>query len=649
MTMKRFWKTGVLALALGHGVAAQAQLSDAERAAVIARLPADDGSDMADATRGKLAEIPGGLIRTADGKTVWDAGAFAFLDAETAPASVHPSLWRQARLNRIHGLFEIVPGKVWQVRGYDIAVMTIISGKTGWIVIDPLLTEEAAAAAMALAQSKIGKRPVSAVLFTHSHADHFGGVGGIISADEVRQRKVPIVAPHGFAEEAVSENVLAGNAMTRRSSYMFGTALAPGAQGRVDNGLGTGLSIGTTGYLAPNMLIGPEGGMKTIDGVRFDFMDAAGTEAPAEFLFYLPDFKVLHTTEVSVKTLHNILTLRGAQVRDALRWSKIIDAALVKWGGEAQVQIASHNWPTWGQGRVAGYLESQRDAYRYVHDRTLGRANAGLTLHEVADGIAEPAAQQQSYAARGYYGTVNHNMKATYQRYYGWWDGVPANFNPMPPVAAAKGYVELAGGADALLAAGKKAQGAGNHRWAAELLNHLVFAEPANAAAKAALADSYEALGFAAESGIWRNYYLSGAATLRGTELPRRGASTQSRSFISAIPTAEFFDALATRFAAERSGNMRARINFILPDTKETLGIMVNGDVEIPRYGATLPDANATVTLNRRDFDAIVLGETDFPKLMQSGAMTIEGDSGLFLRWLMLHPPFDPAFAVVTP
>ena len=647
--MKRVLKAGAMGIALISGAAAQAQLSDAERAAVLARLPADDGSDMTDATRGKIAEIPGGVIKTADGKTVWDASAFDFLKAETAPATVHPSLWRQARLNHIHGLFEIVPGKVWQLRGYDIAVMTIISGKTGWIVVDPLLTEEAAAAAMQLAESKIGKRPISAVLFSHSHADHFGGVGGILSPDDAKKRKVPIVAPHGFAEEAVSENVLAGNAMTRRSSYMFGTALAPGAQGRVDNGLGTGLSIGTTGYMAPTMLIGPEGGLKVIDGVRFDFMDAAGTEAPAEFLFYLPDFKVLHTTEVAVKTLHNILTLRGAQVRDALRWSKIIDKALVKWGNEAEVQIASHNWPTWGQARVAKYLENQRDAYRYVHDRTLGRANAGMTLHEVADGIAEPSAQQQAYAARGYYGTINHNMKATYQRYYGWWDGVPANFNPLPPVAAGKGYVELAGGADKLLEAGRKAQAAGNHRWAAELLNHLVFAEPNNAAAKAALADSYEALGFAAESGIWRNYYLAGAATLRRTELPRKGSSTQSRSFISAIPTAEFFDALATRFAAERAGNMRARINFILPDTKETLGIMVNGDVEVPRYGATLADANATVTLNRKDFDAIVIGETDFPTLMKSGAMKIEGDSGLFLRWLMLHPPFDPAFAVVTP
>lgn len=647
--MKRTWKTGVMALALCAPVTAHAQLSDTERAAVLARLPTDDGSDMDFATRGKLAEIPGGLIRTSEGHTVWDAGAFAFLDAETAPASVHPSLWRHARLNRIHGLFEIVPGKVWQLRGYDLAVMTIISGKTGWIVIDPLLTEEAAAAAMQLAESRIGTRPISAVLFSHSHADHFGGVGGIVSAQEVARRKIPVIAPHGFAQEAVSENVLAGNAMTRRSAYMFGTTLAPGPTGRVDNGLGTGLSTGTIGYLAPNRLIGPEGGVEMIDGVRFDFMDAAGTEAPAEFLFYLPDFKLLHTTEVAVKTLHNILTLRGAQVRDALRWSKTIDAALVKWGDDAQIQIASHNWPTWGQDRIKTYLESQRDTYRYIHDRTLGRANAGLTLHELADAITDPAAQSSSFAARGYYGTVNHNMKATYQRYYGWWDGVPARLNPLPPVAAAKGYVELAGGAAALLAAGKKAQVAGDHRWAAELLNHLVFADGNDPAARAALAESYEALGFAAESGIWRNYYLSGAATLRGTELPRLAASTQGRSFISAIPTPEFFDALATRFAAERAGNMRARINFILPDTAETLGILVNGDVEIPRYGATLADADATVTLNRADFDAIVLGETDFPRLMQSGAMTITGDKALFVRWLILHPPFDPAFAVVTP
>uniref|UniRef100_UPI003593C0CD alkyl sulfatase dimerization domain-containing protein n=1 Tax=Blastomonas sp. TaxID=1909299 RepID=UPI003593C0CD len=334
--------------------------------------------------------------------------------------------------------------------------------------------------------------------------------------------------------------------------------------------------------------------------------------------------------------------------RDALRWSKIIDAALVKWGDKTEVQIASHNWPTWGQTRVAAYLESQRNAYRYVHDRTLGRANAGLTLHEVADGIAEPLAQQ-SHGARGYYGTVNHNMKATYQRYFGWWDGVPANFNPLPPVDAARGYVALAGGADALLAAGKAAQAQGNHRWAAELLNHLVFADPTHAAARAALADSYEALGFAAESGVWRNYYLSGAATLRGTETPRRGSGAQNRSFVGAIPTAQLFDALATRFAADKANGMRASFNFILPDTGETMGILVNGDVEIPRLNVPAPAANATVRLNRSDFDAIVLGESDFPTLMRSGAMTIEGDAALFLRWLMLHPPFDPGFGVVVP
>lgn len=629
------------------GALAQDRGDALDVAAVLARLPADDPADWREATEGRLAQIPGGVIRGADGTVVWDASAFSFLDAAEPPATVHPSLWRQARLNREHGLFEIVPG-VWQLRGYDLSVMTVIRGKTGWIVIDPLLTEEAARAAFALVEQTLGKRPISALLFTHSHADHFGGVGGIVDAQDVRRRGVPVIAPHGFAEEAVSENVLAGTAMSRRSSYMFGTGLAAGPDGRVDNGLGPGLSNGTIGYLAPTREIGPEGGLVEVDGVRFDFMDAAGTEAPAEFLFYLPDFKVLHTTEVAVKTLHNVLTLRGAQVRDALRWSKVIDAALVRWGDEAAVQIASHNWPTRGNDRVRAYLESQRDVYRYIHDRTLGRANNGMTLHEVAAGIAEPLAQQ-AYPARGYYGTVNHNMKATYQRYFGWWDGVPAHFNPLPPEEQAKGYVALAGGAEKLLAAGQAAAAAGNHRWAAELLNHLVFAEPANQAARTALADAYEQLGFAAESGVWRNYYLGAAAVLRGKETSARQANSQSRSFISAISTEQFFDALATRFAAERAAGMRARFNFILPDTGETLGVLVNGDVEIPRIGQLADAPTASITMNRQDFDAIVLGESDFPTLLRSGAIRVEGDTGQFLRWLMLHPPFNPGFNIVTP
>jgi len=603
-------------------------------------------ADWVAATRGKIAKIPDGRIVAPDGHVVWDAARHDFLDGP-APPTVNPALWRQAQLNHVHGLFEIVPG-LWQVRGYDLAVMTVIRGRSGWIVIDPLLTEESARAAFALVQQTLGRRPISAVIFTHSHADHFGGVLGVLSAEDAAQRRVPIIAPHGFAEAAVSENVLAGNAMTRRAGYMFGTLLAPGPEGQIDTGLGIGLAIGTTGYLAPTETIGPEGGRRVIDGVTFEFMDAAGTEAPAEFLFYLPNFKVLHTSEVAVKTLHNVLTMRGAQVRDALHWSKVIDAALMRWGDQAEIQVGSHNWPSWGGDAVRGFLTHQRDAYRYIHDRTLGRANNGMTLHEVAADINAPRAQSDPDSG-DHYGTINHNMKATYQRYFGWWDGVPAHLNPPTPEAEAKGYVALAGGPEKLLAAGLAAHDAGDDRWAAVLLNHLVFADPANPAARDALARVYEALGFAAEAGTWRNYYLAAAATLRGTGRPQLLRAGQSLSFLAAIPTEALFDALATRFDAVRADGLVARINFVLPDTDEAVGILVQGDVEIPRYGAPLADPEATIRMRRADLDRVAAGETDIAALARDGAVTIEGDAPLVLRWLGLHPPFDPGFAVVTP
>jgi alkyl sulfatase BDS1-like metallo-beta-lactamase superfamily hydrolase len=646
----------LLASALPFAAIAQDAASEATRAAqaeLAKRLPLDDPRDMANAMRGKLAEIPGGVILDKQGKTVWDRRPYAFLDAKEAPDTVNPSLWRQARLNAVHGLFEVVPDKIWQVRGYDISVMTIIRGKSGWIIVDPLLTEEAAAASWKLfadtVEAKSGQRPIKAVIFSHSHSDHFGGVGGIVSPEQVKREKIRIIAPHGFSEEATAENVLAGTAMGRRALYMFGAILPPGPAGQVDTGLGPKLSSGTIGYMEPTEVVGTGGGTLTIDGLAFDFLDAGGTEAPSEFVFYIPAYKALHTTEVVTRTLHNVLTLRGAQVRDALHWSKVIDGALLKWGGKAEVALASHHWPTWGAGEVSALLTSQRDIYRYVHDRTLFLANRGATLHELADATPETPGQAQDFSARGYYGTVNHDMKAVYQRYFGWWDGNPANFNPLPPEASAPKYVALAGGADKLLAAGQAAIKAGEYRWAAELLNKLVFAEPDNKAARAALASAYDQLGYQAESGAWRNYYLAAAATLRGTAIDNVTGNGQSRSFVSAIPTAVFFDALATRFDAARGAALKGTFQFILADSKEAVAIVVGGGVEVPRYGVTDPAPTATVTLDRKTLDDVMLGQAQFPALMQSGAIKIDGDRMAFLSWFALHPPADPRFNVVVP
>ena len=646
----------LLAGTLPFAAAAQDAASEATRTAqaeIAARLPLDDPRDEANVMRGKLAEIPGGVITGKDGKIVWDRRPYAFLGAREAPDTVNPSLWRQARLNAVHGLFEVVPGKIWQVRGYDISVMTIIRGKSGWILVDPLLSEEAAAASWKLfadtVEAKSGKLPIKAVMFSHSHSDHFGGVGGIVTPEQVKREKIRIIAPHGFSEEATSENVLAGTAMGRRALYMFGSILAPGPTGQVDTGLGPKLSSGTIGYMEPTETVAAAGGTLTIDGLVFEFLDAGGTEAPSEFVFYIPAYKALHTTEVVTHTLHNVLTLRGAQVRDALHWSKVIDAALVRWGGKAEVALASHHWPTWGAGEVNGLLTSQRDIYRYVHDRTLFLANRGATLHELADVTPEAPGQATDFGARGYYGTVNHDMKATYQRYFGWWDGNPANFNPLPPEQSAPKYVALAGGADKLLAAGKAAIAAGDYRWAAELLNKLVFAQPNNKDARAALASAYDQMGYQAESGAWRNYYLAAAASLRGTAVESLSRNGQSRSFVSAIPTAVFFDALATRFDAAKGRAVKGTFQFILPDSKEAVAIVVGGGVEVPRYGMTDPAPTATITINRATLDDVMLGQAQFPTLLQSGAIKIDGDRMAFLSWFALHPPADPRFNVVVP
>ncbi|WP_137754292.1 alkyl sulfatase dimerization domain-containing protein [Sphingopyxis sp. L1A2A] len=646
----------LLASTLPFAAAAQDAASEATRTAqaeIAARLPLADPRDEANVLRGKLAEIPGGVILDKAGNTVWDRRPYAFLDAKDAPDTVNPSLWRQARLNAVHGLFEVVPGKIWQLRGYDISVMTIIRGKTGWIVVDPLLSEEAAAAGWKLfadtVEAKSGKRPIKAVIFSHSHSDHFGGVGGIITAEEVKKGKIRIIAPHGFSEEATAENVLAGTAMGRRALYMFGSILPPGPAGQVDTGLGPKLSSGTIGYMEPTETVSETGGTLTIDGLAFDFLDAGGTEAPSEFVFYIPAYKALHTTEVVTHTLHNVLTLRGAQVRDALHWSKVIDATLLKWGGKAEVALASHHWPTWGAGEVSALLTSQRDIYRYVHDRTLFLANRGATLHELADATPEAPGQAADFSARGYYGTVNHDMKAVYQRYFGWWDGNPANFNPLAPEASAPKYVALAGGADKLLAVGQAAVKAGDYRWAAELLNKLVFAQPDNKAARTALASAYDQMGYQAESGAWRNYYLAAAATLRGNAVQSLSGNGQSRSFVSAIPTAVFFDALATRFDAAKGSAIKGVFQFVLPDSKETVAIVVDGGVEVPRYGVTDAAPTATITLHRTTLDDVMLGQAQFPALMQSGAIRIDGDRMAFLSWFALHPPADPRFNVVVP
>jgi alkyl sulfatase BDS1-like metallo-beta-lactamase superfamily hydrolase len=610
------------------------------------RLPIADTADREDATRNRLAYITDEAILSADGRVVWPVPQFDFLEGE-APDTVNPSLWRQSQLAAHHGLFEVTEG-VYQVRGYDLSVMTVIAGDAGWIIVDPLTTTETAAASLELVNDTLGARPVTGVLYTHSHADHFGGARGVISEEDIANRNVPVLAPIGFSQSAVSENLIAGNHMSRRSTLMFGNTIPRSTTAHVGSGLGPGLPNGTISLVLPTEEISGRGTRREIDGVTFEFIDAAGTEAPAEFMFYLPEKRALCTAEVATATFHNVLTPRGAKVRDALEWSRVIDYTLAKYGDKSDVVFASHHWPTWGNENVQTFLAGQRDIYRYVHDQTLRQANAGATMVEAAEAIEEPAFQSSAFDVRGYYGTMNHNSKAVYQNYFGWWGGVPAEYNRLPSEAAAPRYVEAMGGAAAAIDIGVKAFESGEYRWAAEVFNHVVFADPDNAQAKDWLAASYEQLGFQAESGAWRSYYLTGSAELR-RGLPTLGNPTLgNKDFLKAVPSRDLFDAMAARYNPERMTRDPFIVNFAFTDTGEALSLHVNKAVMVPREAGD-PNAVASVTVSRELFDQIILGETNMAKAIASGAFKIEGEAGSVaaLFGSLDQPAFW--FNVVTP
>ncbi len=606
-------------------------------------LPLANRRDFDDASRGLIATIDGGVIKDDQGRVVWDMSRYDFLKG-AAPATVNPSLWRQAKLNAIHGLFEIKDG-LYQVRGYDIAVMTVIRGEEGWIVVDPLGSKETAKATFALVERELGDRPITAVLFTHSHADHFGGVRGIVTDEDIAQERVRIIAPIGFAEASVAENLLAGPAMARRARLQFGSDLPPGPAGQVDSGLGKALSRGGISLIAPTEIVAKTGERLTIDGIDFEFISAPETEAPAEFMFYLPKFRALHTAEVATGTLHNVLTLRGAVVRDALQWSQRIDDALRMFGDKSEVAIGSHNWPTWGRARVGSFLEHQRDIYRYIHDQTLRLANQGLTMHEIANRIGEPQFAKGDFSVRGYYGTINHDSKATYQRYFGWWDGVPANFNPLPPEDTARRWVALAG-ADAMIANAAEAFAKGDYRWVATVMNQLVFAEPDNAPGRAFLAGAYEQLGFQAESAIWRNYYLSAAQEIRHGVAKDGRVSFANPDFVKAVSSADYFDALASRLNPQES--VELVVAFAFADTSEEFTVRLKDGVAA-RIAALDREADAIARMNRADLDAVTLGLTTFQDLVKDGRIRIEGDRRAFAAFLAAHDRPDPHFNVVTP
>ena len=630
----------LLAACSRNEIAADAQATPtvlAANAAVAKAADLSDPASFADARRGFIA-APKGQVRDAEGVVVWDYDAFAFVKG-AAPATVNPSLWRQALLNNQIGLFK-VSERIWQLRGFDLANITLIEGKTGWIVVDALTSRETAAAAMLFARQHIGDKPVSALIFTHSHVDHFGGALGIISAEEAKSRQLPVIAPAGFIEEATSENVLMGIAMGRRSMYMYGSRLPRDANGLIDTGLGKAVAFGSVGILPPTLLIKKAEQELLIDGLRFVFHNVGGSEAPAEFTFYLPELKAFGGAEMMSQTLHNLYTLRGAKIRDASKWASFLDAALAQ-SADAEVLFNQHHWPVWGQARIRESITKQRDTFSYIHDQTVRLMNAGLSASEIAEQLQLPDSLQSYLNNRGYYGTLSHNIKAVYQFYLGWFDAHPSNLDSLPPVDAAKRYVELAGGMDKIIAAAQKAFDAGEFRWSAELLKHAVYAEPKNKTASELLARSFEQMGYMAESAPWRNFYLSGALELRKGP-PDKGLSREKMlDMLQHTPIERFLEAMAASLNGKKAAGLNLKINLIFSDLGESYVLQIENAVLHFRQAPEAPDANASLTLTKAFFLRMMTGSAGAKDLLLSDQTRIEGsriDLGRFFSLLDQAP-----------
>jgi alkyl sulfatase BDS1-like metallo-beta-lactamase superfamily hydrolase len=573
---------------------------------------------------------------------------YAFQRDEIAPPTVNPSLWRQARLNTTHGLFEVVPG-VYQVRGFDIANMTLIEGQKGVIIADTLTAVEAAREALALYRRHRGDRPVTGIIYTHTHVDHWGGAAGVVDPKDVAAGKIPVIAPDQFMEHTVSENVIAGDAMLRRALYQFGGLLPRGPAQQVDCGLGKAISAGRVALVPPNDLITHTGETRTIDGVEFVFQMAPETEAPAEMHFYLPALKVLNLAENATHNFHNLLPFRGSQVRNSLDWSKYIQEALDLWGEEADVLCGQHHWPVWGRARVIGHLEAQRDLYRYAHDQTVRLMNHGLKPAEIAEQIGTPKSLDGTWATRGYYGHIRHNAKAIYQHYLGWYDANPANLDPLPPVETGRKMVEYMGGADEILKRSRADFAKGEYRFVAQVLSHLVFAEPDNGAARAMLADTFEQLGYLTESSTWRTAYLFGALELRHgmPNVPSRSAI--GPHILRAPPTGQLFDILAVRLNGPKTEGFRTTQNWHFTDTGETFCVIVSNSAmsTSPRRLASAPDA--TVRLARTDLDGVIAGKSTLEAAVASGTIDIAGDPEKVFALFSRLDTFERMFEIVEP
>jgi alkyl sulfatase BDS1-like metallo-beta-lactamase superfamily hydrolase len=604
-------------------------------------LPLGDTTDFADADRGFIAALTPCVIKAADGRVVWDNDVYAFLTGD-APTSVHPSLWRQSKLAARQGLYEVVPG-IYQVRGFDISNISFVEGDTGIIVIDPLVSTEVAAAALTLYRTHRGDRPVVAVIYTHSHVDDFGGVVGVTTQADVHAGRVAVLAPEGFTGHAVQENVYAGPAMARRATYMYGTLLARGPQGQVGCGLGQAPSAGEVALIVPTIDVRTTGETHTIDGVQIEFQLAPGTEAPAEMHFYFPQFRALCMAENATHNLHNLVTLRGALVRDPHAWSGYLTEAIDMFAGRTDVVFASHHWPTWGRERIVEFLSLQRDLYAYLHDQTLRLLNQGHTGAEIAETLQLPPALEDVWHTHGYYGSVSHNVKAVYQRYMGWFDGNPARLWPHPPEALATRYVDAMGGTDRVVEVARDAFDSGDFRCAATLLDHVVFADSTDAAARELYADTLDQLAYGAENATWRNFFLSGAVELRNGNF---GTATQvtSMSLLSQLTPEQIFDSFAISVDGPRAWDLQLAIDIGFVDRNTNYRLTLRNGVLVHRNVPADPaTADVTVKLNTSRLLAVAMGDLNSPGL------DISGDRAALQAFLGVLDRPDPAFNIVTP
>jgi alkyl sulfatase BDS1-like metallo-beta-lactamase superfamily hydrolase len=613
-------------------------------------LPFADRQDFEDAKRGFIGDLPNrGLIKNNKGRIVWDSSKYAFVkDSTQAPVTVNPSLWRQSQLLVNGGLYKVVDG-LYQVRSADLSNLTIIEGDDGVIVVDPLISTETASAALELYYQHRPKKPVFAVIHSHSHVDHFGGVRGVVDETEVTAGRIKIVAPAGFLEAAMAENMLAGNAMSRRSTYMYGNLLPPGPKGQVGAGLGLTTSTGTVSLIRPTDLITMTGQRMRIAGLDFEFLLAPDTEAPAEMHWYIKQYKALTAAENCCHTLHNVYTLRGAKIRDPLSWSKYLDETIRLWGDKSEVMYGMHHWPVWGQDRVLEMLRKSRDAYRFINDQTLRLANHGYTPTEIAEMIEFPEEIAQHWALRGYYGTLNHNVKATYVHYLGWFDGNPATLHPLPPEEGCKKYVDYMGGADEVLRKAKQAFDNGEYRWVAEVVNHVVFAEPQNEAARILQADALEQLGYQAESGPWRNFYLTGAKELReGVKLSPRPTMFSPDS-IKSCNLDMLLDYLGVLLNGSKAVDKKITLNMRFTDTNEycTLGL-ANGVLNHV-LGEHVPYADATIVWTRTGLIKMILGGPSTDKEIGNGELKVQGKKEAVYELISLLDTFEFWFNITTP